>query len=320
MASTANAPDSLYHRLFEHPEMVIDLLCGFLDPVMLAELDLANLRRHNTKFTAHTGQRRRSDVVWEIPTRHGGSIFLLLMIEFQSEIEEWMVLRIGVYTGLLYQQLVSERKLKESDGLPPVLPIVLFNGEPRWNVATSLRNLIRLPTSSSLWNFQPEMRYYVIDEGVFPKEMLKGVPYLTAILFRMEYPTDPKTMVAAGQDVAEWFRKNPDGPPVKRLFLELLQAGLTRLKIDPLPSIPEDLQEVVVMLTAHIDRWAQEYKQEGRQEEAVSMLLRQVHRKFGQTPDWVTEKVRSAKLELIEVWGENVLFANLVDEVFADRQ
>ncbi|MBF0109861.1 MAG: PD-(D/E)XK nuclease family transposase, partial [Magnetococcales bacterium] len=58
-------------------------------------------------------------------------------------------------------------------------------------------------------------------------------------------------------------------------------------------------------------------KWEGRQEEAASMLLKQMRRKFGQTPDWVTEKVKAASLELIETWGESVLFANSVDEVFA---
>ncbi|MBF0109875.1 MAG: DUF4351 domain-containing protein [Magnetococcales bacterium] len=58
-------------------------------------------------------------------------------------------------------------------------------------------------------------------------------------------------------------------------------------------------------------------KEEGRQEEAVIMLLKQMRRKFGQTPDWVTEKVNSASLELIETWSDNFVFANSVDEVFA---
>ncbi|MBF0297055.1 MAG: DUF4351 domain-containing protein [Magnetococcales bacterium] len=61
----------------------------------------------------------------------------------------------------------------------------------------------------------------------------------------------------------------------------------------------------------------QKGRQEGRQEEAASMLLKLMRRKFGQTPEWVTEKVLSAQLERIELWGENVLFANSVDEVFA---
>ncbi|MBF0629022.1 MAG: Rpn family recombination-promoting nuclease/putative transposase [Magnetococcales bacterium] len=56
--------DSLYHRFFSHPEMVQDLLRGFLPAELLSELDLDHLKRHNTKFTARkSGQRRRSDVV-----------------------------------------------------------------------------------------------------------------------------------------------------------------------------------------------------------------------------------------------------------------
>ena len=58
-------------------------------------------------------------------------------------------------------------------------------------------------------------------------------------------------------------------------------------------------------------------RQEGRQEEAASMLLKQMRRKFGQTPDWVTEKVKAANLELIETWSDNFVFANSMDEVFA---
>ncbi|MEO5347701.1 MAG: DUF4351 domain-containing protein [Magnetococcus sp. YQC-9] len=44
-----------------------------------------------------------------------------------------------------------------------------------------------------------------------------------------------------------------------------------------------------------------------------------MRRKFGQTPDWVAEKVKAASLEQIEAWSENVLFANSMDEVFVDR-
>ncbi|MBF0602849.1 MAG: hypothetical protein HQL07_04050 [Nitrospirae bacterium] len=47
------------------------------------------------------------------------------------------------------------------------------------------------------------------------------------------------------------------------------------------------------------------------------MLLKQIRRKFGQTPDWVTEKVQKANLDLIETWSDNFVFANSVDEVFA---
>ncbi|MBF0626682.1 MAG: Rpn family recombination-promoting nuclease/putative transposase [Magnetococcales bacterium] len=60
-------------------------------------------------------------------------------------------------------------------------------------------------------------------------------------------------------------------------------------------------------------------KIEGKKEGKADTLLKQMRRKFGQTPDWVVKKVEDASLERIEVWSENILFANSVDEVFIDR-
>ncbi|MBF0185048.1 MAG: Rpn family recombination-promoting nuclease/putative transposase, partial [Magnetococcales bacterium] len=75
MADTTNDSDSLYHRLFAYPEMVADLLRNFLDADLLADIDPSRMRRLNSKFTARKGQRRRGDVVWEIPILSGGSLF-----------------------------------------------------------------------------------------------------------------------------------------------------------------------------------------------------------------------------------------------------
>ncbi|HAT51407.1 MAG TPA: transposase, partial [Alphaproteobacteria bacterium] len=59
--------------------------------------------------------------------------------------------------------------------------------------------------------------------------------------------------------------------------------------------------------------------QDIRKEEAASMLLKLMRRKFGQMPDWVTEKIKAAELEQVEVWSDNFVFANSVDEVFDDQ-
>ncbi|MEO5330042.1 MAG: Rpn family recombination-promoting nuclease/putative transposase [Magnetococcus sp. THC-1_WYH] len=320
----ANTSDSIYHRLFSHPEMVADLLTNFLDPAILAELDLPQMKRLNTKFTAQTGQRRRGDVVWEIPTRAGGNLFVLLILEFQSTIDEWMVLRLDVYAGLLYQQLVDERKLKPADGLPPILPILLFNGEPRWTAPTSLRSLIRLPDGSPLWQFQPDMRYYVIDEGRFPDEALKGRQSLMAIFMRMGHPVSPESILDASHDLMAWFAKHPDGPPVKRLFRELLAVGMARLKGPvPLTPIPEDLEEVMNMLAIHIEKWSKDIEQRGeqkwRKEGEATMLTRQLQRRFGAVPEWVNEKITKADLPTLETWVLQFVDAQSLDEVFADR-
>ncbi|HAT49625.1 MAG TPA: hypothetical protein DCS88_04710, partial [Alphaproteobacteria bacterium] len=245
--------DAIYHRLFSHPEMVADLLHHFLDPALVSSLDCSRMKRMNTKFTAQSGERRRGDIVWEIPTNHGDSVYVLLILEFQSGIDEWMVLRLNVYCGLLYQQLVDERQLKGTDGLPPILPIVLYNGKPRWNAASSLQEVIRLPEHSTLWKYQPQLRYHVVDEGRFPEETLKKRDSLMAIFMRMECPADIQSLTAACEDLVTWFATHPDGPPLKGLFRELIITNLERLgKVDSTRILPEELEEVVAMCSYDI--------------------------------------------------------------------
>ncbi|MBF0425560.1 MAG: Rpn family recombination-promoting nuclease/putative transposase [Magnetococcales bacterium] len=336
--------DSLYHRFFSHPAMVADLLRGFMEREILDELDLSRMSRVNTKFTAFRGARRRSDVIWEIPLRGGGHLFVLLLLEFQSTVDAWMSLRTLVYAGLLYQQLVDERKLKPDQGLPPLLPIVLYNGEPRWNAPIDIRALIRLPPGSPLWPFQPAMRYHTLDEGAYTEEELKGRPSLSALLFRLEQPANPQGIMETIRDMAEWFRAHPDGPPVKQLFRELIASSLQRIEgfVD-LPPIPDDLLEVVNMLAARVEQWSkeirqrgfqegiqigeqkgrqegrQENRQEGRREGKADLLLRQLRQRFGPLlPEWVGEHVRAADAATIEVWGDRILTAHSLEEVFAE--
>ena len=79
-----------------------------------------------------------------------------------------MALRAMVYVGLLWQHLVKEKRQPADGRLPPVLPIVIYNGDPRWLMPLNLREVIGLPEDSPLWRWQPEMRYHLdvktIDE------------------------------------------------------------------------------------------------------------------------------------------------------------
>jgi hypothetical protein len=45
---------------------------------------------------------------------------------------------------------------------------VLYNGEPRWSAATSIRDLIALSPDSALWPWQPQVHYHLLDMARFP--------------------------------------------------------------------------------------------------------------------------------------------------------
>jgi len=61
----------------------------------------------------------------------------------------------------------------------------------------------------------------------------------------------------------------------------------------------------------------QEGRQEGRREGIVSLLLTQLAQRFGQVPDWASQKLKSAPPESLESWGRRVFEARSLEEIFA---
>ncbi len=166
--------DSLYHRLFSHPVMVEQLVRGFVPEVTAVGVDFGGMELVSTKLHSRKGTRREADVIWRLPMLDGSDVYLHLLFEFQSRIDWWMPVRTQVYTGLTWQAIVKERKLKSGDKLPPVLAIVLYNADPRWEAPTTVSDLISLPEGSPLWAWQPQARYHLIDEGACHRQ--KRIP------------------------------------------------------------------------------------------------------------------------------------------------
>ena len=59
-------------------------------------------------------------------------MYLYILIEFQSSVDPWMAVRVMTYIGLLYQDLIKQKQVLKGRRLPPVLPIVLYNGDAKW--------------------------------------------------------------------------------------------------------------------------------------------------------------------------------------------
>ena len=74
-----------------------------------------------------------------------------------------MALRVLEYTAMLYRELMREGELGPDGLLPPVLPVVLYNGATRWRSATQVRDLVA-PTGPALAAFQLSQRHLALDE------------------------------------------------------------------------------------------------------------------------------------------------------------
>ena len=336
--------DSLYHRLFDHPAMVAELLREFLAGPWLDGLDLDSMTRENAKYHPETGDRREGDMVWRIPRRDGGETYLILLLEFQSSSDPWMALRMLVYAGLLWQQLLREKRLPPDGRLPPILPVVLYNGERRWAAPLALHELIGLTEDSPLWRWQPAMRYQIVDEGAFAEDDLARREALVALLFRLERSSDPVQIVDLIDAALAWFRGHPGFEAIRSAFAALVGATLA-----PLASgiaVPDELLEVRNMLATRAEAWKQQWLQEGEQkgrlegeqrgrlegeqkgreegeqrgrlEGEAALLRRLLERRFGALPDWARTRIAAADTAALEEWGLRILEAGSLDDVLGD--
>ena len=317
--------DSLYHRLFSHPLMVEGLVREFVPEAMAIGLDFARMERVNAKFHGRRDKRREGDVIWRLPTKDGTDIYLYILLEFQSRISRWMAVRMQVYTGLLWQYIIKEKNLKGTDLLPPLLPIVLYNGDQRWDAPAELASLIALPADSKLWQWQPLIRYYLLDESAFPKDELARRQSLAALLFRLENCYEPSELLGLIDVAVDWFRRHPDYDTLRSLFTEVVQQAAQGLKNqEVVVSIPEDMLEIRTMLATRMQEWTRKMKAEWRAEgkaegEArgkANMLLRQLSRRFKTLPSGLEDRIRAASADQLDEWSEGLIDGLSLTEIF----
>ena len=155
--------DNSYKLLFSHPEMVIDLLKAFVKAEWVNQCDFSTLERVSGSYVTDDLRDREDDLIWRV--RCGDDfLYVYLLLEFQSTVDHFMAVRVLGYIALLYQDIIRTQKLGSRDLLPPVLPLVLYNGERRWNAPVELDQLI-YPAPVGLEKFRPQLSILLLDQG-----------------------------------------------------------------------------------------------------------------------------------------------------------
>ncbi len=300
----ANTHDPAYVQLYAHPQMVEDLLRGYVHEDWVAEVDFATLERMPDSFVSDSLRDRADDIIWRV--RWGKRwLYLYLLIEFQSKVDDLMAVRMLTYVGLLYQDLKRTGRLDPGAPLPPVLPIVLYNGDAPWNASDNLEALAETNLPPSLARFQPQLRYLLLDEGRIAEHPDPELRNLCAALFQLEFSPDPDNFRALWDRLFDWLQR-PEQDSLRRAFIAWAnRIGLRRHFPDVTIGELYDAQEISKMLAnPHTDwtqKWKQEGRQEGHQEGESALLLRQLKRRFGpQLPGWVGARIQAASIEQLE--------------------
>lgn len=313
--------DGGHRLLFAHPRMIESLVREFVPEEWVEMLDFATLERVNASYVAggrkQRWRRREGDMVWKLRTRDGEPVYLYLLIEFQSTVDRYMIVRVMEYVALLYQDLIARGELIPGGKLPLVIPLVAYNGNQWWSAPRSLSELIcsGFPGADI---YLPELRYRLIDEKGYAPKDLERRGGLAPLLFWLGMQ-DGKALLRALPRLRRRLAEEGDAS-LSRAFLLWFRhlVGLGGRHIPKLLS----LEEYSDMWETAIKRWEREFKVEGRKqgrkEGREELLVHQIEQKFGPLDRKTRARVHQADAARLLRWGRRILTAERLEEVFAE--
>ena len=258
--------DASYKRLLNHRRIVKDLVVGFIAPRCPAgwadALDFDSLREDPTEHVDDELRRRLGDVVWSIDRRSadGRVQTMHVLIEHQSSVDYSMPLRFLNYTSLLYQRLYRDHRWRKGDIADPVLHVVLYNGDTRWDAPQSMAELV------PRWEYdgaaQLALSYEVVDLVAAEADDMPR-PNLIAWMADVERSRHAGVLAERVRELGQWLAAE-DEPDLTKSF-DLWIGALGQKWGVELPSI-RDYEEASAVLLEKIDRWEAEIRQAGRQQ------------------------------------------------------
>ena len=270
MADTTHKQhDTGYKELFSYPEFVQQLIEGFAPAEMAELMDFSTLKNHSGNYITPLFEEKFEDVVWSVEVTWQGvtqQVFLYILLEFQSRVDRTMPIRLMHYVACFYDHLLKNGTTTPHKGLPPVLPIVLYNGSERWTARQDIYDMAHPEPPAFLQVYQPHLRYYLVDEGRYTDEELNLRQTPLSGVFSIENASmDRKGLQQAVDRIVAIIQADPHKERIDKIITRWLKRHLQRLgaevNLDQLNSLVEDKD----MLAENLENWAQQERREERE-------------------------------------------------------
>ena len=148
-------PDRSIRRLFQS-EPNVEALVKIIEPDLAARIDFQHLIAANRSLIPETLREQQADLLFSVPFRSQNSketLLIYLLIEHQSTVDEMMGFRVLFYMMLIWdahrRDWETRSVPKNERKLPPILPIVFYTGDRRWETPLTIEAVMNIPTELS---------------------------------------------------------------------------------------------------------------------------------------------------------------------------
>jgi predicted transposase YdaD len=232
--------DRGYKLLLSFGKIFQELMEGYVDADWKSRLDYSHSQRIDKTFILQGLEKQESDVLYKVPLLgQEKEIYLFVLIEHQSTIDYSLAFRILVYlTNVwsdIYKNVPEETRRQQSFRLPPVFPIVLYNGAGPWTAARTLREMV--DEGEIFGDYLPNVKYHLVDIARADPQRLQQLGNSLAGVFLLEHDLQGEEFAAAMQQAFDLIDQDTDEP--------LWRAIVTWITARILREMPEQAAEVL---------------------------------------------------------------------------
>ena len=171
MSDIVNPHDKFFKELLSHKDGARDFFVHYLPKEILKLLDLKGIEIVKESFIEKELKEYFSDLLYKVSLADSPA-YLYMLFEHKSYPDRLTSLQVLEYMVKIWR--LHLRQNPPSDGLPLIIPLVVYHGYGPWQYGTKLSDLLSGSTES-LARYIPDFQFLLYDLSRYGDEEIKGM-------------------------------------------------------------------------------------------------------------------------------------------------
>ena len=258
--------DKIFRTVLEDKKQVIKLINEVLK--LSRKLTESEIEIYNSSYISERFENKESDIVYKMKEKN-----IFFLIEHQSKIDYEMPMRVLNYEIEIMRQALGNRKIAKNSKIPMIIPIVIYTGRRKWNVALKIEEYQEILQD---YKIKALGEYNLIDINDYSIEELEKNETFLAKLMIIEKSESKEeliknlTKIVEGEKVTENARllyriinyvlREKLGNEMTKELLKKLKGGNENMGLAVMEMLEREERE----LQKKIRKSCREAKQQGR--------------------------------------------------------
>jgi flagellar biosynthesis GTPase FlhF len=231
------AKDTSFKLLWDNNEIFVEFLRDFIPLELLKTVEPGDIEDVTTNYLSLDHDTKEADTVKRINLKGQPPLFVIALVEHQSEVDYRMPFRILYYMILIWEQYEREinkgtfKSTRKQFKYPPIIPIVFFDGKGTWTAETNF--LKKVETYELFEKYIPTFEYELVDLNTYLiEDLVRFGDILSVIMLidKLKAPDELRLLQSIPKDYMEQVSLNiPES--LKKLLANVMRVFLERINV-----------------------------------------------------------------------------------------